>query len=559
MRALILAAGLGTRLLPYTTSVPKPLFTLNQRPVLDLAIERLIQCGCDKIFINTHHCHGQIDDFINRHPSKNIIQTVYEPQILDTGGAIANIKQFLNTDPFFVINADIISDVDLTQVYESHLESQAIATLVLHDYPEFNKIQVDTKGFIENFNTPGEKSLAFTGIQVLSPEIFLYMPKGSDISTAPSQKKFSSIDIYQGLCPAKKIKGHVAEQIFWKDIGTLPSYTQTSRQCLIARILGLPEKIIHEIHINPIPGDGSDRLWFRALHKKNSLVISDHGICLSPSENLSQLLAFVNIGNHLEANNIAVPKILGHDTLSGQVVLEDLGDIHLASMVNQSHNPSAIIALYKKVIDRLIDFSQTGIQNFDDNWTCQTASYSRELILEKECGYFMTAFIQNYLGKDLLFESYAHEFGIIADNALKYAYEGLMHRDMQSKNIMIQNENIYFIDFQSARKGPLQYDLASLLIDPYVKLPDIIQKELLEYTMFRLGIDSKASKEKFLECYQFCCLTRNLQFLGAFAFLSRIKGKKNFETYIPDAVESLKSNILGMASLPALGKLVKRL
>ncbi len=559
MRALILAAGLGTRLLPYTTSVPKPLFTLNQRPVLDLAIQRLIHCGCDKIFINTHHCHGQIDEFISRHPFKHIIQAVYEPQILDTGGAIANLQQFLDTDPFFVINADIISDVDLTQVYASHLKSRAIATLVLHDCPEFNKIQTDTKGFIKNFNTPGGKGLAFTGIQVLSPDIFLHMPKKSDILTEPDPKKFSSIDIYQSLCPAKKIRGHVVKQIFWKDIGTLPSYTQTSRQCLVASILNLPAKIIHEIQINPIPGDGSDRLWFRARHKNNSLVISDHGICLPSSENLSQLQAFVSIGNHLETHNIAVPKILGHDPLSGQVVLEDLGDTHLASMVNQSQNPSAIIALYKRVIDRLIDFSQKGIQNFDTNWTCQTASYSRELILEKECAYFMTSFIQNYLGKDLLFESYAHEFDIIADNALKYTHEGLMHRDMQSKNIMIQNENIYFIDFQSARKGPLQYDLASLLIDPYVKLPDIIQKELLEYAMFRLGIDSKDHKEEFKECYHFCCLTRNLQFLGAFAFLSRVRGKKSFEAYIPNAIESLKSNILGMGSLPALGELIKRL
>ena len=258
MKALILAAGFGTRLLPYTNSLPKPLFTLNQRPVLDLAIERLIHCGCDKIFINTHHCHEQIDSFISQHRFKEMIQTVYEPKILDTGGAIANLRQLMNRDPFFVINADIISDVDLKQVYESHLASCATATLVLHDYPEFNKIQVDDEGFIKNFDGPAEKSLAFTGIQVLSQDIYLHMPKNPDL------KIFSSIDVYKALCPAKKIKAHMAEQIFWKDIGTIPSYTQTSQQCLSASVLGLPENKIHEILINPIAGDGSDRLWFRA-------------------------------------------------------------------------------------------------------------------------------------------------------------------------------------------------------------------------------------------------------------------------------------------------------
>ncbi|MBA3012015.1 MAG: phosphotransferase [Desulfobacula sp.] len=557
MKALILAAGLGTRLLPYTKTLPKPLFTLNGRPVLDLAIDRLICCGCDHIFINTHHCHAQIEAFIGRHRYKHMIQLVYEPKILDTGGAVANIRQLMNQEPFFVINADIVFDIDLKKVYDAHLASHAIATLVLHDYPEFNKIQVDGQKCIQNFNAPIGKGLAFTGIQVLSPDIYSYMPTKSGKSDAPGQTVFSSIDIYKTLCPDKQIKAYVAEQIFWKDIGTVPSYTQTSRQCLSAHILGLPDNRIPEIQIHPITGDGSDRLWFRASHKDKTLVISDHGVCLPSSETLSQLQAFVRIGSHLLSRKISVPKILGHDALSGQVALEDLGDVHLASVVNQ--NPSTCLDLYKTIINQLIEFSQNGIQGFDTDWTCQTASYSKELILEKECAYFMTAFIQTFLGKDLLFETYEKEFSHIADNALKFAFNGLMHRDMQSKNIMLRDGKPYFIDFQSARIGPLQYDLASLLIDPYVKLPDRIQKELLLYTMSRLGIESTEKKTEFTHCYRFCSLTRNLQFLGAFAFLSRTKGKKKFESYIPDAVHSLKSIVQGMTSLPALGRLITTL
>ncbi len=584
-------------MLPYTHNFPKPLFTLNQRPVLDFAIERLMQCGCDQIFVNTHHCHEQIEAFVRQHHFKDKIQTIHEPRILDTGGAIANIRPFMDSDPFFVINADIFCNVDLRQVYEAHLASQILAnqtgtqtnqtqtnqtqtnqiqtnqiqtnqilaTLVLHDYPEFNKIQVDEEGFIESFESPSGKGLAFTGIQVLSPDIYLHMPKssygpdGSGGSGTQDQEKFSSIDIYKKLTQSKQIKAQVMEQIFWKDIGTIPSYVQTSQQTLSAHLLGLPENNLGEININPITGDGSDRLWFRAVHGKRSLVISDHGICMDQSDNLSQLKAFVSIGTHLASKNICVPKILGYDALSGQVALEDLGNIHLATLVNQSQNPTQIVDLYKNVIDHLIEFSQAGVQNFDTNWTCQTPTYSKELILEKECAYFMTAFIQDYLGKNCLFESYAQEFGIIADNALKYAHNGLMHRDMQSKNIMVHDKKIYFIDFQSARIGPLQYDLASLLIDPYVKLPQIVQEEMLTYTLLRLGIDSTIKQDEFKECYQFCCLTRNLQFLGAFAFLSRVKGKKSFESYIPHAVGSLKSTLRRMNRFPALSKLVNTL
>jgi aminoglycoside/choline kinase family phosphotransferase len=147
---------------------------------------------------------------------------------------------------------------------------------------------------------------------------------------------------------------------------------------------------------------------------------------------------------------------------------------------------------------------------------------------------------------------------VIADNALEHSVDGLMHRDLQSKNIMIHNDKIYFIDFQSARKGPLQYDLASLLIDPYVNLSKGIQEELVSYTLSRLKIESTAQQDKFKKCYHYCCVTRNLQFLGAFAFLSRIKGKKRFESYIPQAVRSLKSNIQRLA-VPTLKKLVNTL
>ena len=562
MKALILAAGFGTRLLPYTNSIPKPLFTLNQRPILDLAIERLIHCGCDKIFINTHHCHEQIEAFVRQHRFKDSIQILYEPKILDTGGAIANTRPFMDKEPFFVINADIICDIDLKQVYESHLAShrdfKTLATLVLHDYPEFNKIRVDGQGFIENFNAPPGKGLAFTGVQVLSPDIYAHMPM-ADMSGASDLKAFSSIDVYKNLSPTKRIKAHVVDPIYWRDIGTIPAYTQTSQQCLTGQLLGLPTNRLHEIQITPLAGDGSDRNWYRACHGKRSLVLSDHGICISQSENHSQLQAFVSIGAHLVSQKIAVPKILGHDALSGQVALEDLGDVHLSAVVHQTQNPATLMALYKKVIDRLIEFSQTGLQNFDTSWTCQTAAYSKELILEKECAYFMTAFIQDYLGREDTFESYAHEFDVIANNALEHCVDGLMHRDMQSKNIMIHHDKIYFIDFQSARKGPLQYDLASLLIDPYVKLPKGIQEELVSYTLSRLAIGSTAEQSKFKKCYHYCCLTRNLQFLGAFAFLSRVKGKRRFESYIPQAVRSLKSNIQRLASVPTLKKLVNTL
>jgi aminoglycoside/choline kinase family phosphotransferase len=148
-------------------------------------------------------------------------------------------------------------------------------------------------------------------------------------------------------------------------------------------------------------------------------------------------------------------------------------------------------------------------------------------------------FVQGYLGKNIDFDALADDFHFIADEALKGGINGLMHRDCQSKNIMIKNGAPFFIDFQAARIGPLQYDLASLLLDPYVALPKPVQKNLLVYAMDRLNLTSPERRQQFIQNFDYCSLTRNLQILGAFAYLSRVKGKSWFETYIPTALTSL--------------------
>ncbi|MCG8637261.1 MAG: phosphotransferase [Desulfobacterales bacterium] len=552
MKALILAAGFGTRLAPYTRSLPKPLFTINNTTVLDLAISRLLDCGCEKIFINTHHLSRKIDDFFLAHPCRDRLELVHEPEILDTGGAVANLKASLSGSDFLVMNADIVCDMDLKQAVAAHKASNALATLVVHDFPRFNKLKVEmeadhpARGRVIHFEEPPGSGLAFTGIQVLSPGIFQRMP---------DTPVFSSIEVYKALCPTGKIKAFVADGLYWSDIGTPESYRETSRQCLAGRVFNLPLSRLNEVKITPIAGDGSDRLWYRAAHGSDSLVISDHGICLQDSReaiipgstaNLSQLKAFTAIGSHLNRLGIAVPKILGHDTLSGQVALEDLGSVHLADLAG-GKDDTTLTRMYQQVIDRLIEFSQAGKKGFNPDWTCQTRTYSKDLILNLECRYFLDAFVQGYLGKDTCWHSLEPAFSYLADQALAHGFTGLMHRDCQSRNIMIRENRPWFIDFQSARIGPLQYDLASLLIDPYVTLPDRIQNRLVDYAVKRLNL-SGTGEAGFRHSYEYCCLTRNLQMLGAFGFLTRVKNKPGFESFIPAALAGLNRRLEAMNS-----------
>ncbi|MBW2653652.1 MAG: phosphotransferase [Deltaproteobacteria bacterium] len=548
MKALILAAGFGTRLLPYTEKIPKALFTVLSIPMLEHVIKKLVATGCEQILINTHHLYLQIDAFIAQKKYTVNIQTIYEPAILDTGGAIANAKPFLKDSPFFVINSDIISTVDLKKIYNFHEKSNCLATLVLHNHDKFNKVKIDEQGYIQKFDSKTD-GLAFTGIQVLSPQIYDFFP---------DKKIFSSIEVYQSLCSEKQVQAVVEKNIFWSDIGTPDDYSMTSLLELAASGFGITQDQIKNIQLDPLAGDGSDRNWYRATYKDRSFIVSDHGICLPESDRRLQLNTFLHIGNHLYSKGIPVPRIINHDTLSGMVILDDLGDVHLETQINQKHNSDFTINIYREVMDRLIDFSIKGFYGFKKEWTCQTETYSKELIIEKECRYFIEAFIQNYLNLDITFHEFSDEFEHIADHALKHGFIGLMHRDMQSRNIMIQNSHVYFIDFQSARLGPLQYDLASLLIDPYVNLKDQTKNDLLQYVLKKLKLNG-VERQNFLNCYQYCCLTRNLQFLGAFSFLSQIKKKKGFEQYIPDAVKSLKKIMtdLNTDKLPKLSNLVQ--
>ncbi len=545
MKALILAAGYGTRLLPHTLKIPKPLFTLNSIPVLEHLINQLAEHGCEEMIINTHHLREQIEAFAAKFPFH--IHTLYEPVILDTGGAIANARAFFGDAPFFVINSDIVFDLDLTRVYSVHGASDCLATLVLHDHEKFNKVSVDDQGYIQSFDAK-TGGLAFTGIQVLSPEIFEYFP---------DKKVFSSIEVYQKLIHRKKVRAFVEKEIYWSDIGTSESYSRTSLLSLSASQLGLKQDRMKHIRVQTLAGDGSDRLWYRVSHDNSSFIAGDHGICLPGTESLKQLHSFIHIGRHLFSKGIPVPRILNADRLSGMVILDDLGDVHLETLAKQQKDASALVKLYQTVIDLLMEFSTQGAQGFKSEWTCQTPTYSKELILEKECRYFMDAFINGYLNLDVSWQTLADEFDYIADQALEGGFTGLMHRDCQSRNIMICNGRPFFIDFQSARIGPLQYDLASLLLDPYVNLADAVKEALLDHTVKKLNLSSIQEKA-FIRNYRFCCLTRNLQFLGAFAYLTRAKKKINFEQYIPFAVNSLKHIILGLNpdSIPKLVKLV---
>ena len=223
---MILAAGLGTRLQPLTDIKPKALVPVANRPAIDRTIALLKSHGFDRLVVNAHHHHRQMVDYLEGgRPFGIEIQVRVETEILGTGGGIRNTADFWDSEPFIVINSDILTDIDLGRAYEYHQKQGNLATLVLHDCEPFNQIRVDESGNIIDIGQRGQPGrLAFTGIHIINPDL---------LSSIPAEGFSNIIDCYRELILAgQSISGYVSEKHYWRDIGSIESYKRANKELL---------------------------------------------------------------------------------------------------------------------------------------------------------------------------------------------------------------------------------------------------------------------------------------------------------------------------------------
>ncbi|MDP2798585.1 MAG: phosphotransferase [Deltaproteobacteria bacterium] len=290
-----------------------------------------------------------------------------------------------------------------------------------------------------------------------------------------------------------------------------------------------------------LTGDGSNRPFYRISGSKGSLIVvlpeSKDPLHLKESE------AYHYIGRHLAAKGIPTPVIYGYDRATGAIIMEDLGDVHLELAVREENNTGATERWYLEAVDILVNMQVRGAEGFDIRYCFDTPVYDRRLMLERESGYFVRAFLQGYLGLKITWDELSPDFERLADLAGEQPPTLFLHRDFQSRNLMVCKGRLRLIDFQGGRLGPPAYDLASLLFDPYVDLPDDMKEALFETYLRRMKIQQQINEEDFRHHFWYIALQRALQVLGAFGFLTRVKKKAFFEPYIPVAVKNLK-NIL---------------
>ena len=311
--------------------------------------------------------------------------------------------------------------------------------------------------------------------------------------------------------------------------------------------------------VSRLSADGSDRCFFRLTAGDRPLLAILPG-AVQPQA-MSEAMAAYHIGSHLHGRGVAVPEILGFAPDSGLLLCEDLGDVRLHDLVQgQSVVSPEVMGYYRQAVVELARLQTVGREGFCPEWCWDTPRYDRELMLARESGYFRRALCAELLGLHDLPSGLQNEFIAIAERASREPSEFVLHRDFQSRNLMVAGGRLRIIDFQGARLGPLGYDLASLLIDPYVEMADGQRRELMAEYLAALAEQIPVDQARFIEGYYYLALQRNLQILGAFAFLSHQRGKLFFRRFIVPALRTLREHLDAPQGreFPLLGRLTER-
>jgi NDP-sugar pyrophosphorylase family protein len=253
MKAMVLAAGLGTRLRPLTNDRPKALVTVAGRTMLEIALARLRAAGVTEVIVNAHHFADQIEQFVEGREDFGMrIEISREAELLDTGGGIKHAEWFFLESgpdrgaPLIVHNVDVISSIDLARMIRAHTESNALTTLAVAARESSRQLIFDQDGllcgrragrdaqpeFVREVGQP--QTLAFSGIHVISPRIFSLMHESGAFSIPGA---FSIIDAYLSLAAqGEKIAAFRADEYYWRDLGTPESIAAAERDIASGRI-----------------------------------------------------------------------------------------------------------------------------------------------------------------------------------------------------------------------------------------------------------------------------------------------------------------------------------
>ncbi len=288
-------------------------------------------------------------------------------------------------------------------------------------------------------------------------------------------------------------------------------------------------------NITSLKGDGSDRQIFRLHDVKRSVI----GIA---GNNNAENRAFIHFSNHFRKFGLPVPEIFAEDSETGVYLETDLGDITLYNKIcefSEKGFNEELIVLYKTVLEWLPEFQITAGESLDYSYCYQYEIFATDAIMY-DLKYFHERFLKVFYPKPVNDNLLYNEFDDLIKVLLLEKHNYFLYRDFQSRNIMLVEDHPWFIDYQSGRKGALQYDVASLLYDAKAAIPEEIKTDLLKFYIKKISKFITINRESFVFYYYAYVWVRIMQALGAYGFLSLVKGKKSFLKNIPLSLNNIE-------------------
>jgi NDP-sugar pyrophosphorylase family protein len=225
MNAMVFAAGLGTRLRPYTNDRPKALVEVNGKTLLEINLLRLRAAGAETVVVNVHHFADMVEDFLARHANFGMDIRISDERelLLDTGGGLWAARHWLEDAPFLIHNVDILSNLDLRALYAAHLARPSLSTLAVRQRQTSRYLQFSRAGLLAAWYHAGTgerrvsrpvrryQNWAYSGISVVDPALFAFFPQ--------DQPVFSIIDVWLAAAKAGPVRAYPHTETDWLDVG----------------------------------------------------------------------------------------------------------------------------------------------------------------------------------------------------------------------------------------------------------------------------------------------------------------------------------------------------
>ncbi|MDZ7822415.1 MAG: phosphotransferase [Candidatus Marinimicrobia bacterium] len=294
-----------------------------------------------------------------------------------------------------------------------------------------------------------------------------------------------------------------------------------------------------------MPRSGSYREYYRLTGGSGRSAVGVY------NEDRKENVAFLSFCRHFRSYGLPVPEIYAEDLDNYIYLQEDLGETTLYGYLERVYKdgifPKPLIEIYKRVLEALPRFQLLAGKTLDYSKCYPRYRFDRRSIMW-DLNYFKYYFLK--LAKIPFDEQeLENDFNTFADFLLEADNDYFMYRDFQSRNIMLKEEKPFFIDFQGGRRGPLQYDVASLLYDAKADIPQHIRDQLYEHYLNVLSEYLEFDRKTFLKYYHAYVLVRIMQAMGAYGFRGFYEKKQHFLKSVPYAVENIRY-LLETGSLP---------